>query len=261
MTFFPLIFLAICIVVHFFQHKSTDKVSDKFSEIKLHPAFCAVGYITSAVFIAVGIFLYFYSGIEAAFVCFCFSIIADILILGYYGYSVIYDSKKISYRRFFGNYKTIHYRNIIDIEYGLDLIIRTKNDTLRIPNYTVNFKALYEYLSSIINLENKKTKYIIPRVRKFRDSVYRPGELYFALGLFLFLGVGFEILLAYLYFKGEVSLDDKSALIFVIIMSIVSIVIVPCYVVFAIISAKRAHSSKKWRKIACFLIKESYLKD
>ena len=167
----------------------------------------------------------------------------------------------ISCRRFFGKYKTIYYRNIIDIEYGLDLIIRTKNDTLRIPNYTVNFKALYGYLSSIINLENKKTKDIIPRVRKFRDSVYRSNELYFAFGLFLFLGVGFEILLAYLYFRGEIPFDDKSALIFVIIMSIVSIVVIPCYVVLAIISAKRAHSSKKWRKIARLLIKESYLKD
>ena len=260
MIILPFILLIICVVVHFVQLKSSDNEIVDFSNIKLHPIFCVIGYVTSILFLALGTVLYFYSDIWVALVCVIFSILSDMLILGYYGYSVNYDNKKLIYKKFFGKYKTILYRNIVNIEYGMDLTIRTKDDTLVIPNYALNVKKLYNYLSGRLKLDEEKTQKLAPRVRKFRESVHRPREFIFAFGLLLLLSVFVELFFVWLYVTGKIVIQEKNALIFIIGFNVLSGIVLPFYVILAIVSAKRAHSSTKWRKIARLCIKEHYLK-
>ena len=260
MIIFPVIFLIICVAVRFVQLKSSDNEIVDSSNIKLHPVFCVIGYVTSILFLALSVVLYFYSDIWATLVCVIFSLLSDVTILGYYGYRVKYDNKKLIYRKFFGKYKTILFRNIVNIEYGIDLIIRTKDDTLVIPNYALNVKTLYTYLTDRLKLDEEKTQKLVPRVRKFKESVHRPQELIFAFGLLLLLSVFVEGAFVWLYAAGKIVIQEKSVLIFIIGFNVLSGIVLPFYVILAIVSAKRAHSSKKWRKIACLLIKEHYLK-
>ena len=260
MIILPFVFLVVCAVTHFVQLKSGDNGNLGFFNIKLHPILCVIGYVSSIIFLALGVLLYFYSGILAALVCVIFSFFSDILILGYYGYIVKHDNEKLTYRKFFGKYKTILYRNIRGIEYEMDLVIRTKDDTFVIPNYALNVKKLYNFLSDRLRLEEKTNK-LGPRVRKFKDSVHRPKEFIFVFVLLLALSLFVEILFAWICFAGKMVVQSKSDIIFIIVFNVLSGVVLPCYVILTIISAKRAHSSKKWKKIARLCIKEHYLKD
>lgn len=259
MIILPFVFLVVCAVTHFVQLKSGDNENVDFFNIKLPPIFCAIGYVSSIIFLALGGLLYFYSDILATLVCVIFSLLSDSLILCYYGYIVKYDNKKITYRKFFGKYKTILYRNIRGIEYETDLIIRTKDDTFVIPNYALNVKKLYNFLSDRLRFE-EETKKLVPRVRKFKDSVHRPKEFIFAFVLLLSLSLFVEILFVWIYFAGKIVIQSNSDIIFIIGFNVLSGVVLPCYVILTTVSVKRAHSSRKWRKIACLCIKARYIK-
>ena len=88
-------------------------------------------------------------------------------------------------------------------------------------------------------------------VRRFADSVYRPGEFIFAFVMMYLLGIFFDALL--IIYVEEYSwqawaLHGISA---------------GCYIIpiVTFISAKRAHASRFWRSVAKICYKDGYLKD
>lgn len=89
------------------------------------------------------------------------------------------------------------------------------------------------------------------KVRKFPDSVYRPGEFIFAFVMMYLLGILFDALLI-IYVK-EYSWEVWAMLGLSAFCYIIPIV--------TFISAKRAHASKFWRSVAKICYKDGYLKD
>ena len=256
---FPVTLFVIYIIVAFFEKTGNYATDEKVCLLRLHKKFLVIGYVLSALMFCVSIFLYFYSGIEAAIVCIILCLISSVLVWGYYGYRVEYDKNEIRYRHFFEKYKTIRYKSIIDIEFDGDLIIRTSNNILRIPNYVTNLTALFEQLNISVKLNTTNRAKLVPRVRKFKDSVYRPKEQIFGLVLMNLVGIAMELMMIWAWVN-EKNGDDLFGIAFVV-TSVVCFVVFPTLSALSIISAKRAHSSEKWKKIAKICFKDGFLKD
>ena len=200
----PIIFFAICVVIHLVQKKTEYNSDGKNTNvIRLSPFFRIVGWALCAFCSIFSIFMYYFSGILAALIIIFWGCISLFLVLGYYGFIVIYDGKKITYRRFFGKYKKIYYKQIVSIEYGLDLYVRTKDDTLKIPNYVTNVNEFYLYLNETVIIPDSEDKKV-PRVRKFSDSVYRPVEFIFVYTLIIVIGFFVLGVVIFEYINGKI---------------------------------------------------------
>ena len=88
------------------------------------------------------------------------------------------------------------------------------------------------------------------KVRKFSDSVYRPGEFIFAFIMMYLLFAAFDVLL--IVYAGTDTWEAKALLGFSLLGYVLPII--------SIVSAKRSHSSKFWRAVARVCYKEGYLK-
>ena len=88
------------------------------------------------------------------------------------------------------------------------------------------------------------------KVRKFSDSVYRPGEFIFAFIMMYLLFAAFDVLL--LVYAGTDTWEVKALLGFSVSGYVFPII--------SIVSAKRSHSSKFWRSVARVCYKDGYLK-
>lgn len=252
----PLVFLAICLAVHFFIKKAANCSRSKGTELRLNKAYCVLGYIVLAFFGILTIFFYIYIDIYAALIAVAFAILPTVLIMGYYGYRIVYDKNTLEIIMF-RKIKSIKLKNVIEVERGLDLIVRTKDDTLTIHNYMTNTKDLYQFLLQNTNTNDEKRK--VPRVRKFKDSVYRPNETIFAFALMGALPFALLAILIWAYSKGSISTHENLFIGLAVVLLFATIFSI--YIILSVISVKRAHSSKKWRKIAKLLIKETYLKN
>lgn len=251
----PLVFLAICLTVRFFLEKPSHCSQNNEKELRLNKTFCVIGYVALAILGILTIFLYFDIGIYAALASALFAILPTILITGYYGYRIVYDKNALEVIMF-RKIKSIKLKNVIEVECGLDLIVRTKDNTLTIHNYMTNTKDLYQFLLQNTNLSNEKSE--VPRVRKFKDSVFRPNETIFAFVLAGSLPFALLAIIIWAYSKGSISTQED---LFIGLAAVILFAtIFAIYIILSVISVKRAHSSKKWRKIAKFLIKETYLK-
>lgn len=232
------------------------KLDKKHTYLHFSKAYLWLGLIGSVVFSAVAIFMLI-SDIET-YMAIIFFIIANLfalLILGYYGYRVYYDDEKIKYRRFFGKYSIIYYKDITIVNAAYDIEIKAKNKTLIIPVYVVN---RYELLTSLTEYVPKKTRIndlSETRVRSFSDSVYRKGEFIFAYILLYFLIIGLWILI--IVFGGGISIFTMPVECSVLVILTVVAFSFPILSIFA---AKRAHSSKFWNKVARLCFRDEYLK-
>jgi len=253
MILFPIISLIICLVIRFVQAKSVDKENNGvFLEIKISPVYLIVGYFSFFFCAIFSVFSYFFMhAIDISVLFLIFSVTLVLLIFGFYRYSIIYDHEKLSCRKYVGKYKTIYYSEIVHIEYGLDLIIRTEKDTLTISGDKKNVASFCTFLQENLKLDERKS--LPPRVRKFKDALYRPGEFYFVFSMAIVLSVLMSAVLVWEWIKGSV---EGVELVYVVLLLILSLIVVPGYVTIAIVSAKRAHSSEKWRKIAYKCIRE-----
>ena len=74
-----------------------------------------------------------------------------------------------------------------------------------------------------------------------------------------FVGIVMELMMIWAWVNKKNG-DDLFGITFVV-TSVVCFVVFPAYSALSIISAKRAHSSKKWKKIAKICFKDGYLKD
>ena len=253
MILFPIISLIICLVIRFIQAKSVDKeTGEVFSEIKISPVYLIVGYVSFFFCATFSVFAYFFmDAIDISVLFLIFSVMLAAFIFGFYRYRVIYDREKLSCRKYFGKYKTMYYSEIVHIEYGLDLIIRTGKDTLIISGDKKNVSALYAFLQENLKLDEKNE--LPPRVRKLKDALYRPGEFYFIFGIAIVISVLMSAILIWEWIQGRVEGAER---VYVVLMLILSLILAPGYVIISVVSAKRAHSSEKWRKIAYMCIRE-----
>ena len=101
-------------------------------------------------------------------------------------------------------------------------------------------------------MKSKGVFSVKPDVRKFRDSVERPGEFIFGFVLMEILSVFLLTLPLWV----DTAEADGIAWFFVIGIPIV----LNALIVLTVVSVKRAHASMRWRAVAALLVKEGYLK-
>ena len=252
---FPLIILASTFFVRNAMMNETKITKRNEQYLSLKPFTYITGYGCFTGVYALSIFLYFYSGIEVAIICLALASLSLILVFAYYGYTVKYDNKKITYRKFYGRYKKIYYNKIIDIECGLDLIIRTKDDTVTFPNYLNGVDELVICITQNTNLKSEKNDEAkVPRVRKLKDSIYRHHEIVLA---YVLIDVMTIMIFAFCLYS---LFNDKNEIGAIVVMLIYCALILFLMTPLAFISLKRQHSSKRWHKIAKLFVLETCFK-
>ena len=241
--------LAIYTFVGVFQY-AIQKTSNttKHHRVTLHPAFGISGAAGSLGFGVAAIVMYVIDETEFSIVFFVMTLLFSSLIFGYFGYLVTYDEEKITYRLFFEKHKTIYYKDIVDLQMGMDLKIETGDRLIRIPSYTVNQEKMFAYVKTYVNKIVKRKAKAMPKVRKYVDSVERPGE---------FIAVFLIMMTATIVFSIVVCVYEPCGKTFLAMGSITGIGIL--FVWFSIYSAKRAHSSDFWKKVAYLCYKPGYL--
>ncbi|MBO5701963.1 MAG: hypothetical protein J6S71_05955 [Clostridia bacterium] len=247
------IVILLCIygIIAYFCNFSEQKELDRDHEyLHLSRAYFYLGLIGSILFALVAVIVLIFDSASLAIVFFALAILFAFILSGYYGYRIYYDDEKIVYRKYFEKYKAIFYKDIRRVNFEFDIEITAKDSKLTVPCYMANSGALLEKM--LKHIPKKATQKIKPqeKVRKFSDSVYRPGEFIFAFILMYILGISFDSLLITVVMEYS---WEVWALLGVSVF---------CYIfpIFAFISAKRAHSSKFWRAVAKLCYKDGYLK-
>lgn len=254
----PFLLFAIVLLVEFFQNKAIRDIQNDNNIIKLNMMFKFLGYIVMLVSHVLGAIFFFLDNIGVSIVLFFFGCIGIALILGYHGYVIYYDEKQITYRKFYGKFKIIKYKDIIAVDRGLDLYIRTATSTLRIANYTTNIEKFYIFVKEKTKSNNRsKKKACRPKVRKFSESIERSGEMIFGFILFILVGLIGAYISLISYWNGNVRESDHAICIAFIVAYLLIPSLTTAVTVFVV---KRAHASTICKKIAKWLVKESYLK-
>ncbi len=235
-------------VFQYVIHKTPNTA--KHNKVTLHPAFGIAGAVGSLGFGIAAIVTYAIDETELSITFFVMSLLFSTLILGYFGYRVTYDEEIITYRLFFEKPKTIHYNDIVDLQMGMDLKIETYDRLIRVPNYTVNQEKMFAYVKTYVNKGVKKRAKAVPKVRKYTESVERPGE---------FIAIFFIIMVAIGAFGIIAFFCEPGTKTFLIISSFIGAWAL--YIWLSVHSAKRAHSSEFWKKVAYFCYKPGYLVD
>ncbi|MBE6553544.1 MAG: hypothetical protein E7666_04285 [Ruminococcaceae bacterium] len=243
--------LCIYVLVAVFKYKTERNFDFNLDSpyIKLHKAYLVIGGSVSILACILSVWSFLQISKSLSFVLFVFALLSSLLVFAYFGFRIAFDDEKIIYRYFFENAKTIYYKDIIEIRHGLDLIIKTNSRQLVIPNYMTNMGALL--LKMMLFLPKRKNVKEVPKVRSFFESVERPRE-------FLIVFVGLEVVFSALFawFLIASNFDSRVIIFAAICMSAISGLFFFC-----VHSAKRAHSSVFWNKVAKKLFKDGYLRD
>ena len=194
----------------------------------------------------------------AIFELFDYSIIALLVALainlfqfGCEGLRVYYNDNELLYKRYFGKYTKIHFKDVTKFSVRKDLIIEASTKTIRIQAFLVDWDPILTRLGGEKMINSRHKKYT--RVRCLKDSVsdLRP----FCAGLVAFFLVGsvgiFSLILGIK--------SDTVGKGIGIVVSAVMIIIGCCGIPLSIISVKRHHSSVFWDSVARFLVSEIYL--
>ena len=148
-------------VVHIFLNKATED-SGKSTTLKISSAFRAMGYILCVANLGFSVVAHINDETGLMWVGLSLALVSALLVSKYYGFSLVYDSKKFVYRSFFGAYRTVYYREILGLENGLDLHIITKNDVIKIPAHLVIFLIFEQLFIDLKRLFNMSTLSISP---------------------------------------------------------------------------------------------------
>ena len=240
---------AIYASVGIFRYITTRGTMQEGNIVTLHPAYAVLGVVISLICCILSFVAYNAENMDTAVAIFSFvmALIGPVFVLGYLGYRITYDEEKITYRCFFEKPKTIYYKDVVDLKMGMDLKIKTIDRTLRIKNDTVNFKKMFTYIEPRVEKRVETEPKPVPKVRKYADSVERPGE-------FVVLYVVWLTLCAVFWIMAFWAVEIIYFAIFVTVFSGI-------YTFSSIYSAKRAHSSEFWRKIAYLCYRPGYLVD
>ena len=91
------------------------------------------------------------------------------------------------------------------------------------------------------------------KVRKFRDSVERPGEFIFGFVVMEIFAVAIPVVAAL-----EGTGDSYRGLVLTFVVGLP--VILNAFILLTVMSVRRAHASKTWRKVAKLLVRNGYLR-
>lgn len=245
--------VAIYAAVGIFRYITARGTTREANIVTLHPAYAVLGVVISLICCILSFVAYNAENMDTAVAIFFFvmALIGPVFVLGYLGYRITYDEEKITYRRFFEKPKTIYYKDIVDLKMGMDLKIKTIDRTLRIKNDTVNFKKMFTYVEPRVEKRVETEPKPVPKVRKYVDSVERPGD---HICCFIVLTVGMSILGGILIFYRPPTIGIIAVACFCVIFAIL-------FSFLSIHSAKRAHSSKFWKSVSRFFYSPGQLVD
>ena len=243
--------ILIYVLVAVFSYVSTKDRSLGENLVKLNSANLWLGIV--GLLFSGGISFYFCTQDENGWIFFLISSpLSLILVVGYFNCRFFYNEKSLTYRNFWGKKTTIPYSEITDVEIGIDVIIFSGKKKVKISPEMVGrsdfFDAIKPYVDAILaekERNKRENPQPVPKVRKFKDSVYRPGELVFVYVLLIVLTLFLAIILV-----AEGYITET-----IIVCAIIGIVEFLVWY-----APMRAHSSKFWFAIAKKLYRPGVLK-
>lgn len=178
-------------------------------------------------------------------------LLTTIVLIAYFNCRWFYSNMSIVYRNFWRKKTIIRYEQIVCVECGLDIIIKTDNKRYCIYSYMVGKSRFLSFIADYIRPINAEDAIAEnrPAIRSFNESVYRFGEAVFLIAMISIMGTGAILLGLYLYFW-----TTAQPLAWLMWVCGVQLLIISFLMVHA---AKRAHSSAFWRAIADKLYKNN----
>lgn len=239
-----LIYFAVGMISFF---SATDKNHEK-NTVRMGVAFLIIGVICTVACTVPAIIMVLQKKLSFAAFLFGLSLLGASLVVAFFNCRLTYDEESFTYRNFFNKKTTIKYSEIIDAEYDMDLIIMSDKKKISLQDHAVGqgefLQIIKPYIDPIIE-QKKKIAGPAPKVRKYRDSVYRPLDYIIVQSIFgAFSGA---ICLAALI------IDFNWICVFV--LALISVFIFAFFY-----SAKRAHSSEFWRSVSKICYHKNQLK-
>ena len=153
---FIIVQAAIFIVLSVYFQMYSSSPNPDYKIVRMSKAFGVVSYSLMYGTLLLEVFLYFISDIFVSLMVLPLSLLSVLLFLKYYGFEIRYSETDFQYRKFFGNYITITYKDIVDVELGMDLILRTKDDTITVIASTA---SPYKFTRSVMEaVEGKESE-------------------------------------------------------------------------------------------------------
>lgn len=246
-----MIYIIPMILIHgavalFLTFSTLDKRLER-SVVRMNGAYLAVGILSVLIFAFISIYGFIRNDTGLGIFMLVLSVLSSSLNVAFVNCRIFYDNSGFTVRNFFGRKRTVLYSEITDVEIGIDVIISSGEKRVKIADYTVGrqdfFDVLMPQIEHILNRNMKKI--VVPlKVRKFRDSVHRPGEKIFGIILFILFGAGFAVM--------AVALSQLWMLTFVALIWLMAFLIY--------YAPKRAHSSGRWRVLAKLMVRPEELK-
>lgn len=222
--------------------------------MKLPLAYFIIGIVGTVFFFVISFALALLNQDPASWVVFSFSLLSIPLIIAYFQCRIFYDNEKMLVRNFFGRKKMVYYAEIIDVKNDTNTLIETNDgSSVRIPNdLEGRFELLMTLASQLSGKIGNHTRAAAknPPVRAFRDSVWRSGEIIVAFVLVYAVIIALAVM--------GLFVSNGAPILW---MALVGAIVWTACVFLSIHSAKRAHRSAFWKKIACICFKERYLNE
>lgn len=167
----------------------------------------------------------------------------------YYNCRTWLTDSSIIQRNFWGRKREMPYTDIIKIEEeGLEITIHFKSTQKRLvySKSTVGTDHMLETIRSHVCAEQLNDDLPVPPVRLFENSVYNASGFYAIWAILYVLGIVYVVLGVWIRLLMPIGL--------------VFMVLLTAYIFLSVYSAKRAHVSEKWAKVAKHCFKNGYLK-
>lgn len=217
--------------------------------VKPHPANLIVGILVVLFFSSAVLYFLIKDRDPGALFAMPFSLLGVSLIVYYYNCRTWLTDSSIIQRNFWGRKREMSYADIVKIEEeGLEITIHFKSSQKRLvyPKSTVGTDYMLETIRSNVSEEQLKDDLPVPPVRLFENSVYNASGFYAIWVILYVLGIVF-VVLGFWFWP-------------MIPIGLVFMALLTVYIVLSVYSAKRAHVSLKWAKVAKRCFKDGYLK-
>ena len=239
-----LIYFAVGMISFF---SATDKNHEK-NTVRMGVAFLIIGAICTVACTVPAIIMVLQKNLSFAALLFGLSLLGASLVVAFFNCRLTYDEESFTYRNFFNKKTTIKYSEIIDAEYEMDLIIMSDKKKISLQDHVVGqsefLRIIKPYIDPIIE-QKKKIAGPVPKVRKYRDSVYRPLDYIIVQSMFGSFAATVCI--------GVMAVDFNWICVFFLVL-------IAAFIFAFFYSAKRAHSSKFWRVISKLCYNTNQLK-
>ena len=259
LLFLPFVFIIISIIVQYKDAHSMHCEEDDTIVMRMSPSYYFLGYFLIAFSFALSLLCWFGNSPIGVYAFSGVSLASFLYAIGLNGYRVEFNKNELYYRSYFWKAKIINYSSIVDVEFGLSITLNTEDDIIHISEKMDHFLEFKSFIKKKRQRKEKKRIITYPPVRKLRDAVYRHKEIIAAFVMEVLVAIYIEALTLYGYFTVGYLNGSKIALYRTLLISFITLVVVPLYIALGISAIKRAHSSKKWYSFArFFLLNRSY---